>query len=210
MAKAVDPVCGKEVDVSTSERSTYLGKTYYFCSHEDKTEFDRNPEAYVAKEIVAANSEVPPGILSSDKIIDELKSLMRQDYDAVLDYKDAAGHIDDKDIAVSLRQFADDHTRHVSELSDWIAKLGGIPPAPSRDIKGILIEGYSRLRGITGTRGILLALESEARMRVRSYSDALTMNLPQDIMSLLKKNYEDELHHLTCLQAALDTMVPAK
>jgi YHS domain-containing protein len=43
-----DPVCGMKVDPKTAPSSTYQGKTYYFCSPEEKTEFDKNPAKYVA------------------------------------------------------------------------------------------------------------------------------------------------------------------
>ena len=39
-----DPVCGMEIDEETAEyRSTYQGKTYFFCSRVCKEEFDRDP-----------------------------------------------------------------------------------------------------------------------------------------------------------------------
>ncbi len=43
-----DPVCGMEVDPKTATaQSNYQGKTYYFCSSEDKKEFDMQPQRYV-------------------------------------------------------------------------------------------------------------------------------------------------------------------
>ena len=46
--KAKDPVCGMEVSMkSAAGESTYKGKTYYFCSVEDKQKFDREPAKYV-------------------------------------------------------------------------------------------------------------------------------------------------------------------
>jgi Cu(I)/Ag(I) efflux system membrane fusion protein len=43
-ASVVDPVCGMEVDPARAARkSSYKGKTYYFCSDQCKREFDRDP-----------------------------------------------------------------------------------------------------------------------------------------------------------------------
>jgi YHS domain-containing protein len=43
-----DPVCGMEVDPKTAaSKSNYQGKTYYFCSLEDKKAFDKEPQRYV-------------------------------------------------------------------------------------------------------------------------------------------------------------------
>jgi YHS domain-containing protein len=44
----IDPVCGMEVDTMNAglRKSTYAGKTYYFCSTQCKQKFDANPSAY--------------------------------------------------------------------------------------------------------------------------------------------------------------------
>ncbi len=41
-----DPVCGMMVDEKTAVKSTYMGKTYYFCSAGCKKAFDSNPAKY--------------------------------------------------------------------------------------------------------------------------------------------------------------------
>jgi YHS domain-containing protein len=49
--KVADPVCGMEVDPATAPaRATYAGKTYYFCTKEEKEQFDKDPGKYVKKE----------------------------------------------------------------------------------------------------------------------------------------------------------------
>ena len=48
VAKVADPVCGMEVaDTKTAPTLAYKGKTYYFCSEEDKAKFQKNPDQYV-------------------------------------------------------------------------------------------------------------------------------------------------------------------
>ena len=45
---AKDLVCDMKVDEKTTEwKTTYRGKTYYFCDKECKTEFDLNPLYYI-------------------------------------------------------------------------------------------------------------------------------------------------------------------
>jgi YHS domain-containing protein len=44
---ATDPVCGMKVDEATSEKTTYQGKTYYFCSAECKQDFNADPAKYI-------------------------------------------------------------------------------------------------------------------------------------------------------------------
>ena len=49
-AQVVDPVCGMKVDnPKTAPTSVHAGKTYWFCSKEDKAKFDKNPESYLKK-----------------------------------------------------------------------------------------------------------------------------------------------------------------
>ena len=48
-AQVVDPVCGMKVDPKTALTSTHAGKTYYFCSKEDKAKFDKTPDSYLKK-----------------------------------------------------------------------------------------------------------------------------------------------------------------
>ncbi len=43
-AKAIDPVCGMQVDpAKAAGKSEYKGTTYYFCSDHCKKTFDANP-----------------------------------------------------------------------------------------------------------------------------------------------------------------------
>jgi YHS domain-containing protein len=48
-AKALDPVCGMDVDKANAPTATYKGQTYYFCSEDDKAKFVKNPEQYAGK-----------------------------------------------------------------------------------------------------------------------------------------------------------------
>jgi Cu+-exporting ATPase len=45
--EAQDPVCGMMVETKDSPKSDYKGKTYYFCSLDDKKEFDKAPATYI-------------------------------------------------------------------------------------------------------------------------------------------------------------------
>jgi YHS domain-containing protein len=45
--QAQDPVCGMMVETATAAKTEYKGKTYYFCSIDDKKEFDKAPSSYI-------------------------------------------------------------------------------------------------------------------------------------------------------------------
>ena len=42
-----DPVCGMTVSTADAPKSDYKGKTYYFCSIDDKQAFDKAPANYI-------------------------------------------------------------------------------------------------------------------------------------------------------------------
>ena len=42
------PVCGMDVDPKTDPKSVYKGKTYYFCSDDDKRTFDSDPQKFAS------------------------------------------------------------------------------------------------------------------------------------------------------------------
>jgi YHS domain-containing protein len=43
-----DPVCGMEIDPKTAtNKSSYQGKTYYFCTADDQRAFEKEPQRYV-------------------------------------------------------------------------------------------------------------------------------------------------------------------
>ena len=49
-AQAKDPVCGMTVETKSSEKAEYKGKTYYFCSKEEKETFQKTPEKFVKED----------------------------------------------------------------------------------------------------------------------------------------------------------------
>ena len=45
--EAQDPVCGMMVETATAPKTEFKGKTYYFCSIDEKKEFDKAPSTYI-------------------------------------------------------------------------------------------------------------------------------------------------------------------
>lgn len=43
----LDKLCGTRPDPKTAPRATYQGRTYYFCSDDDRAAFQKNPAKYV-------------------------------------------------------------------------------------------------------------------------------------------------------------------
>jgi len=55
--EAIDPVCGMTVDPKTAEKADYKGKTYYFCSADEKQDFVKSPEKYLQKDVKDAKKK---------------------------------------------------------------------------------------------------------------------------------------------------------
>ncbi len=49
-SKLTCPVCGMEVDQNPEFKTGHQGQTYYFCSEEDKKEFQKHPSTHLRKE----------------------------------------------------------------------------------------------------------------------------------------------------------------
>ena len=47
MAVAKDPVCGMEVDTSTTLKIEYQGTTYFFCGKGCMLDFQEDPDKYL-------------------------------------------------------------------------------------------------------------------------------------------------------------------
>lgn len=45
--EAQDPVCGMTVNTADAPKSDFKGKTYYFCSLDDKKAFDKAPSTFI-------------------------------------------------------------------------------------------------------------------------------------------------------------------
>jgi YHS domain-containing protein/putative intracellular protease/amidase len=51
------PVCGMDVDPKTDPKSVYKGKTYYFCSDDDKKTFDSAPDKFTTADNRVSNAK---------------------------------------------------------------------------------------------------------------------------------------------------------
>lgn len=141
--------------------------------------------------------------MENNDIIDKLQSLAQLDIDAANAYAQAIKEIDIPIIRSELEKFKDDHDRHYYTLSEAISNLGGRAPDKSPDFKGFLISGFTFIRSQTGTEGALKALETNEKLTNRKYADAVSMDFPENILSLLQLNYNDEKNHLQYIQSQL-------
>lgn len=106
--------------------------------------------------------------MEDDDLIHELNELIQLDYDASRTYEAALEHVDDEVARADLRCFMQDHRQHITDLRTAIAELGGTAIQPSRDLKGVLLEGMTKLRSVTGTLGALKVTRAASARTTRS------------------------------------------
>lgn len=145
--------------------------------------------------------------MEKNDIIDRLQSLAQLDVDAANAYAQAIKEIDIPIIRLELEKFKDDHDRHYHTLSEEISNLGGKVPKKSPDLKGFFISGFTFIRSQTGTAGALKALETNEKLTNKRYSEAVSMDFPEKILSLLQLNYDDEKKHLQYVQSQLRILI---
>ena len=135
-----------------------------------------------------------------DDLIDELNDLIRLDFDAVRAYDQAIEKIEDDDARDDLQQFKLDHERHITDLSEVVRSLGGTPE-DGPDLKGVLLEGMTALRSVTGTLGALKAMRMNEKLTNRTYAKAVERPMPEHVRDVVMKNREDERRHLIGIKA---------
>jgi uncharacterized protein (TIGR02284 family) len=144
--------------------------------------------------------------LTTDKIIEELNELIRYDYDAIGAYNTAIDDIKELSAREPLREFRGDHERHVLELSALVRGLGG-EAAEKPDIKGVVRKTMTKMFGLGGTEGTLKAMRSNEEVLNKTYAHHLTLDFPDDIKEVIRRNYQDEQRHLAWVESALQTRI---
>lgn len=142
--------------------------------------------------------------MDTDAIIKKLSKLAQLDIDAVRAYEQALDKIDLAEVKLKVSQFRDDHQRHITDLNQQIRELGGEAVKETPDLKGMLIEGFTALRSITGIEGAMKAMRGNEKLTNKTYDEALEdPDLPVNIRSLIIKNRDDERRHLSYVEQVL-------
>ena len=145
--------------------------------------------------------------LTDREIVNALTELRQLDFDAVQTYERALKHVDDDlSVKADLLSFKLDHERHIVELDVVIAAHGGVPEELHRDVKGVLLEGMTALRSVTGTLGALKAMRTNEKHTNAKYDAAMEIALPRDVLLVIVTGLDDERRHLAAIEAHIDRL----
>jgi rubrerythrin len=142
--------------------------------------------------------------MEEQTIAKRLIALAQLDIDAVHAYTQAIEEIDLPKVRDELEGFCADHLRHIDELSALIISMDAEPPQYKKDFKGYLIEGMTALRSATGTAGALKAMRMNEKLTNARYEAALDGELPDDVLTVVRANLEDERRHLRFIEKCID------
>lgn len=104
------------------------------------------------------------------EILEGLNDLLQLDHDAVGAYQIAMEKLHDRDQADQIAGFRRDHERHIRELNELIAELGGTPKNHPH-ATGPFKLALQSLGGLAGDKGVLMAFRTN-ELAVRSKYDS--------------------------------------
>lgn len=141
------------------------------------------------------------------EVLDGLNDLLRTDHDAVGAYDVAIEKLQDRTWAEQILGFRRDHERHIRELNELIAGLGGTPvnePHATGPFKAAL-QG---LGAVGGDRGVLMVFrtnELQVRSRYEQYA-ARANRWPHEVKRAIDRNALDEERHYRWVADVLQAM----
>lgn len=141
------------------------------------------------------------------EVLDGLNDLLQLDHDAVGAYDIAIEKLEDRDHADQIAGFRRDHERHIRELNNLIAELGGTPKNEPH-ATGPFKEALQSLGGLAGDKGVLMAWrtnELQVRTKYDSYASK-AMFWPDNVKRIVDQNALDEERHYRWVADVLQTM----
>jgi vacuolar-type H+-ATPase subunit H len=148
---------------------------------------------------------VPPVPVSD--IIDGLNDLLQLDHDAIGAYDVAIEKLADRDHANQILGFRRDHERHIQELNELIAGLGG-EAKNQPHLTGPFKQALQSLGAVGGDRGVLAAFrqnELQVRSKYELYA-AKANHWPQNLKRAIDRNALDEERHYRWVADAMQAM----
>lgn len=141
------------------------------------------------------------------EIIDGLNDLLQLDHDAIGAYDIAIERLEDRDHANQILGYRRDHERHIQELNELIATLGGTPKNQPH-LTGPFKQALQALGALGGDRGILTSFrtnELQVRSKYEMYA-ARANHWPENVKRTIDRNALDEEKHYRWVADTLQAM----
>ncbi len=141
------------------------------------------------------------------EIVDGLNDLLQLNHDAIGAYDIAIEKLADRDHANQILGFRRDHERHIQELNELVAALGG-EAKNQPHLTGPFKQALQSLGALGGDRGVLAAFrqnELQVRSKYELYA-AKANHWPQNVKRAIDRNALDEERHYRWVADALQAM----
>ena len=141
------------------------------------------------------------------EIVDGLNDLLQLDHDAIGAYDIAIEKLADRDHANQILGFRRDHERHIQELNELVATLGG-EAKNQPHLTGPFKQALQSLGALGGDRGVLAAFrqnELQVRSKYELYA-ARANHWPPNVKRAIDRNALDEERHYRWVADALQAM----
>jgi rubrerythrin len=148
-----------------------------------------------------------PAPAAAAEILEGLNDLLRLDHDAIGAYEIAMEKLEDRDHAGQIAGFLRDHERHIRELNELIAELGGTATNEPH-ATGPFKQALQSLGGLAGDRGLLVAFRANellARAKYDAYASRANA-WPTAVKRVVDRSALDEERHYRWVSEALAAM----
>jgi uncharacterized protein (TIGR02284 family) len=129
----------------------------------------------------------------NDDVISTLNNLIETCRDGQTGFHSAAEGVMDSKLKSLFGQYSQQRAQFVGELQGEVRRLGG-DPQNTGSVAAALHRGWMDIKSaVTGKdeHRILEECERGEDSAVRNYEDALTQNLPPEVMSVVQRQYKD-------------------
>jgi len=141
---------------------------------------------------------------TQESFADALKELVELEYAALEAYETAIDRLDNPTYQAKLKEFMQDHERHIKELSMLLENNKQEVPKKSALGKKLLTTGKVLLANMVGDNTILQAMKSNEIDTNTAYEnmDKRKDKWP-DANDIIKRGFQDERRHQAWLESTL-------
>ena len=127
----------------------------------------------------------------SQEAVSTLNDLIETLKDGKNGFETAASDVKDANVKAIFTEFAQQRSQLASELQSEVRKLGG-DPEKSGSVSATMHRGWINIKSALGggEKSILNEAERGEDVAVRSYEKALQQNLPGDLSSVIRRQYD--------------------
>ena len=144
---------------------------------------------------------------STNDIISTLNNLIETCKDGEQGFREAADGVGRSDLKTVFNEYARQRSQFASELQTHVSRVGG-DPEKSGSVAGSLHRGWINLKSaITGRddHAILAECERGEDSAVKNYQEALEMDIPSDLRSIVERQYNSVLDAHNRIRAMRDS-----